>query len=160
MTKKNQSFQITAEQRNQVLQELSHLLKGRVQLQQKLYQQQEQVRTTNESLFLELLEVFDALEFLIDYITTHPEPDSKAWLQLRKSLESVEQKFSKLLSKQQVNPIEVKQSEPDFAVCQVVDQVVCHDVEPGTLVEVTRKGFSFGDKVLRPVEVIVSKRDR
>lgn len=160
MTNNPQSFQITREQRNQVLQELCQLLKERVNLQQKLRQQQEQVSITNESLFLELLELFDALEFPINYITNHSEPDQRAWAQLRKSLESVQRKFYTVLSKHQVHPIEIQGSELDFTECQVVERVDSDDSELGAIVEVVRKGFYSGDKVLRPAEVIVSKRDR
>lgn len=157
MINQRQTFQLTFAQRNQISHDFSGLLKEKFLLQQELRQQQDQATVANESLFLECLEVFDALEFLLKYMTEHFESDQQSWEQLFKSLGSIERKFLALLSKHQVNPIDEPDSSSNFSECKVVGQVVSSDIETGTIVEIVRQGFHFGDKVLRPIEVVVAQ---
>ena len=148
---------LNPEQRKQLLQELGILLKEKVSLKQAVREQQEQAKAANEELFLELLEIFDALEFLLNYIAEHSEPSPQLIKRLPKSLASVQKKLLSVLERRQVNPIDFQKTQPDFSLCQVVDREVRNDLEEQTITKVVRQGFHLGDKILRPVEVITSK---
>ena len=159
MTNKPQKFELNEEQRQQLIEEMSTLMKQRVLLQQALRKQQEDVTTANEEIFLELLEVLDSLEFLVNYMKENLESVPKSWAYLPKSLGSIENKLLTILAKRKVSPIDLQETQPDFNLCKVVDQEVRNDLENQTITKVIRKGFCLENKVLRPVEVITSKKE-
>ena len=150
---------LSSEQRDQIVRELGTLLKEKVSLQQSLREQKEEAIAQSEELFLELLEVADALEFLLDYMAENPDPSPEFISNLPKSLAAVSKKFLTLLGKRQVYPLELEGTQPDFNICQVVDCEVRADLEEHTITKIVRKGFRFGDKILRPIEVITSKTE-
>lgn len=159
MTNKSQKFEINEEQRQQLIEEISTLMKQRVLLQQALRKQEEEATTANEEIFLELLEVLDSLEFLVNYMKENLESVPKSWTYLPKSLGSIENKLFSVLAKRKVNPIDIEETQPDFNLCKVVAQEVRNDLENQTITKVVRKGFYLENKVLRPVEVIISKKE-
>lgn len=151
------SYLVTQEQRELLLKEFSTLQKQNILLQQSLREQQTQAIAHTESLFLELLEVNDALEALINYLENNPEPSPEFFHRLPKSLGAVHRKFLSILNKHQVSPIELSGNRPDFNFCRVVDREIRDDVEDQTITQVVRSGFMMGEKVLRPTEVITAK---
>mgnify|MGYP003526458286 CR=1 FL=1 len=46
----------------------------------------------------------------------------------------------------------------EYRICQVVDREEREDLEEQTITKVVRQGFRVEDKVLRPIEVITSKK--
>lgn len=138
---------------------LGTLHKENVVLQQSLREQQTQAAANTEDLFLELLEVADALEALVDYLKNNPEPSPEFIQRLPKSVGIVNRKFLGVLGKRQVQPIELESTQPDFNFCRVVDREVRDDVADQTITKIVRQGFLLGEKVLRPTEVITSKSD-
>ncbi|HEY9873209.1 MAG TPA: hypothetical protein V6D12_07220, partial [Candidatus Obscuribacterales bacterium] len=92
-----QMLSLTSEQRDQIVRELGTLLKEKVSLQQSLREQKEEAIAQSEELFLELLEVADALEFLLDYMAENPDPSPEFISNLPKSLAAVSKKFLTLL---------------------------------------------------------------
>jgi molecular chaperone GrpE len=156
MAKEPQMFGLSGEQRDRLLQAIGLLLKERVLWQQGLREQQEESATANEEIFLELLEVVDALEFLLNYLTDSSESISPAWQGLPKSVASVQKKLLGILEKRQVNPIDFQETKPDFSLCRVVDREMRDDLENRTILKIVRRGFRLGNKLLRPVEAIAS----
>lgn len=153
------NFIISQEQRDLTIQEINNLKKDKVVLQQSLREQQTQNSANTEDLFLELLEIGDALEALLDYIEQNPNPSPEFIQRLPKSVGAVNRKFLSVLGKRQVLPIEIKlqSTQPDFNLCRVVDREVRNDVADQTITKIVRRGFSLGEKTLRPTEVITSK---
>ena len=151
-------LRLSDKQRNQLQQELGTLLKEKMSLKQSLQQQGEQATSEQEQLFLELLEVFDALEFFLDYIEKHPDPNPKFFKRLPKSLGTIQKKLLNILERRQVQPIKFQDNKPNYNVCQVVDREEREDLEEQTITKVVRQGFRVEDKVLRPIEVITSKK--
>ena len=151
-------LRLSDKQRNQLQQELGTLLKEKMSLKQSLQQQGEQATSEQEQLFLELLEVFDALEFFLNYIEENPDPNPKFFKRLPKSLGTIQKKLLNILEQRQVQPIKFQDTKPDYSVCQVVDREAREDVEEQTIIKVVRQGFRVKDKVLRPIEVITSKK--
>jgi molecular chaperone GrpE len=151
-------LKLSDEQRNQLQQELGILLKERMSLKQALQQQSEKATSEKEELFLELLEVFDALEFFLNYVAENPDPNPKFFKRLPKSLGSIQKKLLNILERRQVQPIDFQETKPDYSVCQVVDREERDDLEEQTITKVVRQGFRVENKILRPIEVITSKK--
>jgi molecular chaperone GrpE len=151
--------QLTAENCETLVQEISDLLRQNFTLSQSLRDQTQQQKSENEILFLELLEVVDAMNALIKYSTSsnpidNPHPSTVA---ITKSLKSIQKKTIGILAKRQVTAIELPENKLNFETCRVVDQEVRPDLPPQTIVQVMRQGFRSGDRILRPTEVIISK---
>lgn len=151
------NFTISQELRDLLVQEISGLKKQNVSMQQSLREQQTQASAESEDLFLELLEVGDALEALLDYLANNPAPSLEFMRRFPKSLGAVQRKFLSVLKKRQVIPIELEGTQPNFDLCRVVDREVRADLPDRTITKVVRQGFHVGDKVLRPTEIITSK---
>ena len=153
------NFILSQEKRNLLLQEIGNLQKEKVLLQQSLREQQTQTSTNTEDLFLELLEIADALEALRNYLEDNPNPSPEFLQRLPKSIAAVNRKFLSVLGKRQVLPIEIElqSTQPDFNLCRVVDREVRNDMADQTIIKIVRQGFSLGEKTLRPTEVITSK---
>ena len=152
-----QSYILKLEERDRIQEELKTLYKERVLLQQSVREQQTQAASATEDLCLELLEVGDALEALLDYLTNNPNPSPEFLQRLPRSMGAVHRKFLSVLAKRQVLPIELVGTQPDFDLCRVVDREVRSDLPDQTITKVLRQGFHLGKKILRPTEVITSK---
>ncbi|MBD2251432.1 nucleotide exchange factor GrpE [Nostoc parmelioides] len=153
-------YLLTQAQRDWLIQEFSSLQKQNTSLQQSLREQQTQTTANTEDLFLELLEVTDALEALLNYLENNPDPSPEFFQRLPKSVGAVHRKFLSVLSKRQVLPIELQSDQPDFNFCRVVDREIRDDVEDQTITKIVRQGFLIGEKVLRPTEIITSKSEQ
>lgn len=153
--------QLTAETCETVIQEISTLLRQNFTLSQSLREQAQQQKSEDEILFLELLEVVDAMAALIKYSTSnHPIDNANpASIAITKSLKSIQKKTIGILAKRQVIAIELPEDKLNFETCRVVDHEVRPDLPPQTIVQVMRQGFRSGDRILRPTEVIISKLD-
>ncbi len=148
---------LNQEKRELLIQEFGDLQKQNVLLQQSLRELQTQTAANTEDLFLELLEVADALENLLEYLEKNPEPNPEFLQRLPKSVGAVRRKFLSVLGKRQVFPIELQDNQLDFNLCRVVDREVRTDLPDQTIAKIVRQGFRLGDKILRPTEVITSK---
>jgi molecular chaperone GrpE len=160
MTNKVSQFVLTSQQRDELLETFGSLLKEKVILEQSIWEQKEQAKADNETLFLELLEIFDALESLINYLADNLEANSQNFKRLLKSLTATQKKLLIFLEKREVTLINFPDSQPDFRVCQVVDREIRNDLDEQTITQVIRQGFWLGDKVLRPLEVITSRLEK
>ncbi|BAY26868.1 hypothetical protein NIES2100_66840 [Calothrix sp. NIES-2100] len=159
MIKRNENFRLSSEQREHLLQEISSLLKVKFRLKETLREQQQQTNAESEELCLELIELFDALEFLHNYMSENLESLHPSGQHLLESIASIENQLLNILQKREVQLIDFQDAQPDFRYCKVVDIEVRNDLENQTITKIIRRGFSIGDKILRPVEVIVSKTE-
>ncbi|NET02433.1 MAG: nucleotide exchange factor GrpE [Sphaerospermopsis sp. SIO1G2] len=157
MSELNSSYIISPEMRALLMQQIGEMKKENVQLQQSLREQKIQNTSQTEDLFLELLEVADALEALLLYLENNSQPSSEFIQRLPRSVAAVNRKFLNVLGKRQLQPIQLTSQEPDFNLCRVVDQEETSDVPDQTITKVVRRGFRWGDKILRPTEVITAK---
>jgi len=152
------NYLISSELRELLVQKLGVLQKDNVILQQSLREQQTQTTAQTEDLFLELLEVADALEALLYYLENNPHQSPEFTASLPNSISAVNRKFLGILRKRQVLPIELQAgTEPDFNLCRVIDQEERTDIPDQAITKIVRRGFYWGEKVLRPAEVITAK---
>lgn len=156
MSSTPQTYVLSQELRDLLVQEIGTIKQQNVSLEQSLREQQTQAVAATEDLLLELLEVGDALEALLDYMADHPNPSPEFLQRLPKSLGAVHRKFLSVVGKRQVSPIELEGTQPDFDLCRVVDREERADVPDQTITKIVRRGFRLGRKILRPTEVITS----
>lgn len=159
MSDSSPTYILSQEQRDLLMQKLGNLQKENVLSQQSLREQQTQIAANTEDLFLELLEVADALEALLDYLENHPDPSPEFIERLPRNIGAVNRKYLSVLGKRQVLPIELPGDQPDFNLCRVVDREIRADVPDQTITKVVRRGFRLGEKILRPAEVVTSKSE-
>jgi molecular chaperone GrpE len=157
-------LQLNAEVRETLVQEVGDLLRRNFTLSQTLRDQQQHSSSESEILFLELLEVVDAMELLLRYANSANEnielSDRQSSLAVAKSLKSIQKKLLGVLAKRQVTAIAPPDHHIlDFETCRVVDQEVRPELSPQTITQVVRQGFCRGNRVLRPTEVIISTQD-
>ena len=150
-------LKLSDEQRKELFQKIGTLFKEKIFLKQAYQQQEEKAASEQEELFLELLGIFDALEFLLNYITENSEINPQFIKRLPKSLATIQKKLVNILEQRQVQLIDFQETKPNFSICQVVEREERNDLEEQTVTKVVRQGFYLDGKILRPVEVITSK---
>lgn len=143
--------------RDLLMQEIGDIKKENVLLQQSLREQEIKNTAQAEDFFLEILEVADAIEALLNYLENNPQPSPEFIQRLPRSVSAVNRKFLSVLGKRQVIPIELVDKQPDFNLCRVVDREERTDVPDQTITKVVRRGFRWGEKILRPTEVITAQ---
>jgi molecular chaperone GrpE len=150
-------YQITALQRDEIKASLDRLIQENATLQAKLQQQQSAAASANNSLFLELLGVVDALDYLCGYLAENPEPPPAFQQRLPNALRSIASKLEGSLAGAGVKPIEVPlNAVADFKTCAAVSREVHPDLPPQSVLKVSRRGFMAGEAILRSAEVVVS----
>jgi molecular chaperone GrpE len=113
---------------------------------------EELIKYSNESILYEILPVIDNLELAL----SHAADDISEGL--LKGVEITLREFQRIAGKFGLAAIEAEGKPFDPAVHHAMSQVERADVEDKTVVEEFRKGYMFGDKVLRPSLVAVSKK--
>lgn len=113
---------------------------------------EELAKYCNEAVLYEILPVIDNLELAL----SHAASDISEGLV--KGVEITLREFQRIIEKFGLAPIEAEGRPFDPAVHHAMSQVERSDVEDKTVVEEFRKGYMFGDKVLRPSLVSVSKK--
>jgi molecular chaperone GrpE len=152
----SENFIISNVQRQQTIDQIGCLLKERLSLQQSLVDRVATNTSSNEQLFLEILEIFDTLESLIDYLQNNPQLTEKAIERIPKSLNTIQSKLLATLARRQVERVEITDPS-DLQFCQIVDAQIDPAVTVPIISKVVRQGFIIGERLLRPVEVIVQK---
>jgi molecular chaperone GrpE len=149
-------FTITRSQQQQTIEQIGILLKEKLSLKQSLAHSITANTASNEQLFLELLEIFDALESLGDYFKDNPQLTERAIERLPKSIGTIQSKLLTMLARRQVVQIEITDLESNLDLCQIVDTQIDPEVTTPVITKVVRQGFKYGEYVLRPVEVTIN----
>ena len=150
-------YQLTTEQRAEITESFNQLIQENAALQAQLQQQQATTASANNSLFLELLGVVDALDYLCGYLAENPEPPPAFQQRLPNSLRSIVNKLEGSLAGSGVKAIDVPLNTPaDFNVCAAVSREIRVDLVAQSVIKVSRRGFTAGEAVLRSAEVIIA----
>lgn len=113
---------------------------------------EELVKYANEKFILELLPVVDSLEMALEHAK------NKKHGGIVQGVENTLKEFLRILNKFGLTPIEAMGKSFDPSVHHAMSIVERNDVEENSVVEVFRKGYMFGDKVIRAPLVGVSKK--
>lgn len=95
--------------------------------------------------------VYDDLERSLNHIN-----DDNSFDSLKKGLELVYEKFTKILESQGVKKIDAKGKQFDVDYHEALMQQPSPDVDPNTVIDVIEPGYLYKDKVIRHAKVIVS----
>jgi molecular chaperone GrpE len=113
-------------------------------------EQERLVAHAHERLVRELLPVLDDLERALEAAERHEEATLVDGVRL------VEKSLRKALQKEGLTEIETE-GRFDPHVHEAVLTQARPDAEPGSVVDVVQRGYSLGDKVVRPARVIVAE---
>lgn len=112
---------------------------------------EELIKYCNESIFYEILPVIDNLEMALGHAGDEVSGG------LVQGVQITLREFQRVMEKFGLTAIPATGKRFDPSVHHAMSQVIRSDVEDKTVVEEFRKGYMFGDKVLRPSLVAVSK---
>lgn len=155
MTKYDE-FALNSQQRERILKKIRELEKNNFELKQALREFEENTRSSNDKIFLELLEILDGFSFLSDYLDDNKDKSINL-NRFNRSLKSLRSKLLGVLEKREVRPISLSNN-MEAECCLVVDQEVNDSFDDGSIVRIVREGYWSGSNVLRPAEVITTKK--
>ncbi|HEY2072592.1 MAG TPA: nucleotide exchange factor GrpE [Gaiellaceae bacterium] len=110
----------------------------------------EYVALANERLLKELLPILDDLERALNAAEDHEEA------QLEEGVRLVHRSLESLLQRQGVKEI-ATDGKFDPHVHEALLAQPAEDKEPGDVVDVIQKGYTIGDRVVRPARVIIAE---
>lgn len=113
-------------------------------------------RYCNERLVAKLLEVADELELAVNLGRSSELQESEEVL--LKGVEMTLKKLKKVIEAEGVSPIDCVGKPFDPSKHSAVAKIEKDDAEDCTVVEEVRKGYSMGEKVIRPSNVKISVR--
>jgi molecular chaperone GrpE len=115
-----------------------------------LRDRQEYLALANERLVKELLPILDDLERALQAASEHEEA------QLEEGVRLVHRSLEQLLQREGVKQIDTSgQFDPHVHEALLAQPV--EDAESGAVVDVVQKGYTLGDRVVRPARVIVAE---
>ena len=108
------------------------------------------VKDALTKVFINIISALDSLDFALSYIKDE---------ESRKGVELVRQIIMKSLSDSGLKEIEVEVGQ-NFSpsTCEIVDFEFSDEHEEGIILKVLRRGYEFQGRVIRPVQVVVSKK--
>src|SRR5436309_6012409 len=113
-------------------------------------ERQEYVAFANERILKELLPILDDLERALDAAEEHQEA------QLEEGVRLVHRSLAGLLERQGVKEI-ATEGAFDPHVHEALLAQPSEDAESGAVIDVVQKGYTLGDRVVRPARVIVAE---
>lgn len=152
------NVKLSCNQHQELQDKLGSLLREKKLLEQAVQKEKGNTQAFKEELFLELLEIFDTIESLFNYLNENSEINPQFAKRLPKTIYTIKKKLLVTLERRQAIPIDFQEDKPDFRFCQVVDREERSDLQEQTITKIVRQGFFLGDKILRPTEIITSKK--
>lgn len=153
---KHDEFALNSQQKEQILKKIGELEKNNFELKQALREFEVNTCSSNEKIFLELLEILDGFSFLSDYLDDNKDKSINL-NRFNRSLKSLRSKLLSVLEKREVRPISLN-DDLNSECCLVVDQEVNDTLDDGSIVRIVREGYWSGNNILRPTEVITTKK--
>jgi molecular chaperone GrpE len=98
------------------------------------------------------LDIHDDLELAIKNMPDHVKSD--AWVN---GILLIYQKLSNLLNAEGMQPIQAENCAFDPALHEAISSEEIEGFESGNIIEVVQKGYTIGDRVIRPARVRVAK---
>jgi len=114
-------------------------------------EKEEFLQYANERLFKELIPIFDNFERALE----DPSNDTK---RLKEGLEMILKQFSSFLEKEKVKPIKAIGEKFDPMVHEALTSEESNEHEENTIISEFVKGYTINNRVLRPSQVVISKK--
>jgi molecular chaperone GrpE len=112
----------------------------------------DRAHSSKKDLLRDLLGVKDNLERALQYAGSS-EAGSES---LMEGVRLTQYQLNQMLQKEGVDPIEAEGQPFDPRLAEAIQSVNDQSVDDHTVVKVVRTGYTYGDEVLRPAQVIVS----
>ena len=113
----------------------------------------EYARYAAEGILLKVLEVYDNIErALVADFEADP-------VSAKKGIEGIQQQLSKILSQEEVKPIESLNQPFDPYYHNAINKTSDSSIDDGVIVEVYQRGYMLKDRVLRPAIVCVNRHE-
>lgn len=107
-----------------------------------------------EALFLELLGVLDAFENVFANLENKEISNEKSVQRALKSFYAIQRKLLRILGDRGVTQIKLADNKAQMGLCHIMETRVEPGQEEGTVLTVIKQGYFFGEKIIRPVEVV------
>ena len=114
-------------------------------------EKEEFAQYANERLFKELIPIFDNLKRALE----DPSSDTKS---LKEGLEMILKQFSSFLEKEKVEPIKAVGEKFDPTVHEALTSEESDEHDENIIISEFVKGYTINNRVLRPSQVIISKK--
>lgn len=108
------------------------------------------VQAGKRELILELLSIVDDFERALAFVQREPQAISEG-------MQAIYRRLIHLLAAQGVTAFESLEKQFDPTQHEAIGVVACNGKEAGVIVEELRRGYRWGDEVLRPAQVCVAK---
>ena len=116
-----------------------------------LREKNELIRQANENLVVELLPVLDHMDLALEAATRHGADDA-----LILGFRLVGEQFQTVLSRFGVTPLDATSGPFDPNIHEAIAHLPSADVRDHEIITQTRRGYTLGDRLLRPARVVVS----
>ena len=107
---------------------------------------------TKQEFALQLLPILDDCERALQASAQNHDPEA-----LARGFELIHAKLLKTLANEGVQPFDPINQPFDPAYHEAIAHIEKPDVPDNTIIEVVRKGYTIGERVLRPAQVVVAK---
>lgn len=109
------------------------------------------VLNAQSTIILKFLPIIDNLSRFFENAKKNPSQDVKPWLE---GFIILDKDLSKILSSLEINEVQVATFDPE--IHEAVAQVNVEGKEPGTIIDVLEKGYTYKGILIRPAKVAVS----
>ncbi len=116
-------------------------------------EKQDLMQYATENLLLDILHPLDHLENALKF-TEQASDEVQHWAT---GFQMILTNFKDVLKNNNITPIEAEGESFDPHLHEAIEMIETQEYEPGTIVEVTSKGYLIGEKTLRPAKVKVAK---
>jgi len=122
---------------------------------QRLMQQERSSQVAFDKLCLGIIDVLDLTEQL-----TRISSDDSVNSDVPKAIAKVNRRLATLLKRQGIEECRLSGNMPEAGKCRVVGTQNDSDKQPGEIVEILRRGYCSGQRVLRPIEVMTQSASK
>lgn len=113
------------------------------------------IKFSKEDLIYELFSILDNFEMALHHVRNTTEPRK-----IIEGIELIERQFRDILKKEGLQVIEVEGKKFDPQVHEAIIHEETDEYPEGLVIEELRKGYTLGDKVIRPAQVKIAKKRR
>lgn len=110
------------------------------------------VLNAQTTVILKFLPIIDNLNRFFESAKNNPSNDIKSWLD---GISLLNKELSKILLSLDIQEVQVTTFDPE--VHEAISQVKVEGKEPGTIVDVLEKGYTYKNVLIRPAKVTVVK---
>ena len=136
------------------------LMKENLSLKNDLRKVNEEAGKLEKDLILDLLQISDSIQLKIDGYKERIEGNKlpHECTKIVNSFNSLNKTIENIFAKHNIVEINVLNKKAELGACKVIDTQNEPNFENDTVIQVLRKGYKYKDKILRPAEVVISKR--